>query len=233
VTHPDKSSSRGRNPKLDLVNYYLAVADGALRGVADRPMILKRFVKGIDAEAIFQKRAPRNDRTGSTSPSCVRDRERRPRRPCCTTRRSGVGGQPRLRGPQPASGARRDLDHPDELRIDLDPMPGVGWPQILDVAQVVAGPRGPRADGLAEDLGVARLPHLRPDRAAVAFRRCGWPPRRWPARSSAGHPELATSHWWKEDRRGCSSTSTRTRRTARWPRPIRCGRRRTPGCRCR
>lgn len=56
---------RGPVTKLDLVDYYLAVADGALRGVADRPMILKRFVKGITEEAIFQKRAPRSVRTGS------------------------------------------------------------------------------------------------------------------------------------------------------------------------
>ncbi len=70
ITHPDKVVFAELGvTKRDLMDYYVAVADGALRGVADRPMILKRFVKGIETEAVFQKRAPRSGPTSSTSPS--------------------------------------------------------------------------------------------------------------------------------------------------------------------
>ena len=124
--------------KLDLVNYYLAVADGALRGVARRPMILKRFVKGIAQEAIFQKRAPekRPDwidvaelkyASGTSAKEAVIDEA------------AGLVWAVSLGcidfNPHPVRAD--DLEHPDELRVDLDPMPGVEWPQILDVAAVV------------------------------------------------------------------------------------------------
>ena len=124
--------------KLDLVNYYLAVADGALRGVARRPMILKRFVKGIAQEAIFQKRAPekRPDwidvaelkyASGTSAKEAVIDEA------------AGLVWAVSLGcidfNPHPVRAD--DLEHPDELRVDLDPMPGVEWPQIVDVAIVV------------------------------------------------------------------------------------------------
>ena len=125
--------------KLDLVNYYLAVADGALRGVDGRPMVLKRFVKGIEAEAFFQKRAP----------------EKRPEWIDTATLHYASGNSAEevvVRdaaalawvvnlgcldlNPHPVRA--EDLDHPDELRVDLDPMPGVEWTQIVDVAFVTA-----------------------------------------------------------------------------------------------
>ena len=125
--------------KLDLVRYYLSVADGALRGVAGRPMVLKRFVKGIGEEAVFQKRAPakRPDwievvelhyASGrSAAEVVVRDD-------------AGLAWVVNLGcvdlNPHPV--LAEDLDRPDELRIDLDPMPGVDWPQIVEVALVVA-----------------------------------------------------------------------------------------------
>ena len=123
--------------KIDLVDYYLAVADGALRGVADRPMIPKRFVRGITEEAIFQKRAPEK------RPDWIDVAELRYARG--TSAKEAVVREPAGLvwavnlgcvdlNPHPVRSG--DLDHPDELRIDLDPMPGVGWPQILDVAQV-------------------------------------------------------------------------------------------------
>src|SRR6478609_9384351 len=93
--------------KMDLVSYYLAIADGALRGAGGRPMALKRFVDGITKEAFFQKRAPDN--------------------------RPDWLNVATLTFP---SGRAADLDHPDELRVDLDPVPGIEWAQIRDVALV-------------------------------------------------------------------------------------------------
>ncbi|MDQ1544116.1 MAG: bifunctional non-ous end joining protein LigD, partial [Actinomycetota bacterium] len=121
--------------KLDLVHYYLAVADGALRGVAGRPMVLKRFVKGIGQEAFFQKRAPEKRPAwietatlqyasgNSAEEVVVRD-------PAALAWVVNLGCLDL--NPQPVRA--EDLDHPDELRVDLDPMPGVEWKQIVDVA---------------------------------------------------------------------------------------------------
>ena len=121
--------------KLDLVNYYLAVADGALRGVARRPMILKRFVKGIAQEAIFQKRAPekRPDwidvaelkyASGTSAKEAVIDEA------------AGLVWAVGLGcidfNPHPVRAD--DLEHPDELRVDLDPGPGVPWADVCAVA---------------------------------------------------------------------------------------------------
>src|SRR3954463_6765840 len=139
VTNPDKVIFPvGGHTKLDLVEYYLTVADGALRGVRGRPMILKRFVKGIDEEAVWQKRAPakRPDwievaelkyRSGTSAAEIVvRDA-------------AGLAYVVNLGcvdlNPHPVRA--EDLDRPDELRIDLDPVPGVPWGQIVEVALVV------------------------------------------------------------------------------------------------
>ncbi|MBX6722145.1 MAG: DNA polymerase domain-containing protein, partial [Dactylosporangium sp.] len=141
----------GGHTKLDLIRYYLAVADGALRGVAGRPMILKRFVKGIDEEAFFQKRAPakrpdwievaelRYASGTSAEEVVVRDA-------------AGLAWVVNLGcvdlNPHPVRA--EDLDHPDELRIDLDPVPGVDWRQIVDVALV--------AKEVLEDHGLVAWP---------------------------------------------------------------------------
>src|SRR3979409_2261995 len=139
VTNPDKVVfPEAGVTKLDLIEYYLAVADGALRGVAGRPMILKRFVKGITEEAIFQKRAPekRPDwidvaelkyASGTSAKEAVIDDA------------AGLVWAVNLGcvdlNPHPVRAG--DLDHPDELRIDLDPVPGVVWEQIVEVGLVV------------------------------------------------------------------------------------------------
>src|SRR3954467_12331755 len=138
VTHPDKMLFPGPGlTKLDLVAYSLAVADGALRGVRGRPMILKRFVKGIDEEAFFQKRAPakRPDwievaelkYASGTSAEEVVVREA-----------AALAWVVNLGcvdlNPHPVRA--EDLDHPDELRIDLDPVPGIPYGQIVEVALV-------------------------------------------------------------------------------------------------
>ncbi|TXI44956.1 MAG: DNA polymerase domain-containing protein [Mycobacterium sp.] len=209
ISHPDKvvfPAVDGRGPvtKIDLVDYYLAVADGALRGVADRPMILKRFVKGITEEAIFQKRAPEK------RPDWIDVAELRYARG--TSAREAVVREPAGLvwavnlgcvdlNPHPVRSG--DLDHPDELRIDLDPMPGVGWPQILDVAQV--------AREVLEDHGLTAWPktsgsrgfhiyaRIAPRGACEQVRRAAETVAREVERRA---PELATSHWWKEDRQG-------------------------------
>mgnify|MGYP000927361788 FL=1 len=209
ISHPDKvvfPAVDGRGPvtKIDLVDYYLAVADGALRGVADRPMILKRFVKGITEEAIFQKRAPEK------RPDWIDVAELRYARG--TSAREAVVREPAGLvwavnlgcvdlNPHPVRSG--DLDHPDELRIDLDPMPGVGWPQILDVAQV--------AREVLEDHGLTAWPKTSGSRGFHIYARIAprWPFKqvRLAAETVAREverraPELATSHWWKEDRQG-------------------------------
>ncbi|MFD4422970.1 non-homologous end-joining DNA ligase [Agromyces sp. NPDC058484] len=188
--------------KLDLVNYYLAVADGALRGAAGRPMVLKRFVKGIDAEAFFQKRAP----------------EKRPEWIDTATLHYASGNSAEevvVRdaaalawvvnlgcidlNPHPVRA--EDLDHPDELRVDLDPMPGVGWGQIVDVALV--------ARDVLTDHGLVGWPKTSGSRGMhVSVRiepRWDYREVRLAAETLAREvenraPGLATARWWKEER---------------------------------
>src|SRR5262245_11221730 len=138
LTNPDKIFFPNTgHTKLDLVRYYLAVADGALRGVAGRPMALKRFVNGAGGEYFFQKRAP------ALRPEWIETVELR--FPSGRTAHEVVVRDPAQLAwvvnlgcidlnPHPVRA--HDLDHPDELRIDLDPVPGVAWPQIREVALV-------------------------------------------------------------------------------------------------
>jgi len=209
ITHPDKVVFPGLDgrvglTKLDLIHYYLAVADGALRGVAGRPMILKRFVKGIDQEAVFQKRAPekrpdwvdvaelRYARGTSAKEAVIHDA-------------AGLAWAINLGcvdlNPHPV--LADDLEHPDELRVDLDPMPGMSWPQIVDVAQV--------AREVLEDHGLTAWPKTSGSRGFHIYARIApcWSFRqvRLAAQAVAREverraPELATSRWWKEEREG-------------------------------
>jgi len=137
ITHPDKLyfSSQVRVTKLDLVRYYLAVAPGALTGIQDRPIVLKRFVNGAEGEAFYQKRAPssRPDwlRTVTLSFPSGRTAEE-----VVVDDAAGLAWIVNLGcielHPHPVRSA--DLDHPDELRIDLDPIPGVAWNDVCRVA---------------------------------------------------------------------------------------------------
>lgn len=205
ITNPDKMLFPDRGlTKLDLVQYYLAVAGGALRGVAGRPMILKRFVKGIGHEAFFQKRAPTNRpdwieiaelhyRSGTSAEEVVvRDA-------------AALAWVVNLGcvdlNPHPVLAA--DLDRPDELRIDLDPVPGVEWKQIVDVAQVVRE--------VLNDHGLTAWPKTSGSRGFHIYTRieAKWPyPKvRLAAETVAREvenraPDLATSKWWKEERQG-------------------------------
>jgi DNA ligase D-like protein (predicted polymerase) len=205
VSNPDKVwFPRSGHTKLDVVRYYRAVADGALRGVRGRPLVLKRYVHGVEAPFFFQKRAP--------------------------TRRPGWITTVRLDYPSgrfadevvvtdtaqllwtvnlgcvdlnPHAVRADDLDHPDELRVDLDPVPGVAWAQIRDVALVVRS--------VLDDVGLVGWPKTSGSRGIHVNCRIE---RRWTfdqvrraaeglAREVARRaPDLATARWWKEERHG-------------------------------
>ena len=209
ITHPDKvvfgaQGGAAARTKLDLVRYYLSVADGALRGVAGRPMILKRYVKGIAEEAVFQKRAPAN------RPDWVDVAELRYARGTSAAEAvvhdaAGLAWVINLGcvdlNPHPVLAG--DLDHPDELRIDLDPMPGVSWPDIVGVALV--------AREVLQDHGLVAWPKTSGSRGFHIYARIaprwGFRQVRLAAQTVAREverraPEAATSRWWKEERQG-------------------------------
>src|SRR5438132_8773035 len=137
VTHPDKLyfSKQTKLSKLDIVRYYLAVAPGALAGIQDRPIVLKRFVNGAEGEAFYQKRAPPERpawlRTVTLSFPSGRTAEE-----VVVDDAAGLAWIVNLGcielHPHPVRSG--DLDHPDELRIDLDPGPGVHWADVRRVA---------------------------------------------------------------------------------------------------
>ena len=205
ITHADRVVYPAAGyTKGDVVRYYLSVADGALQGVQGRPMILKRYVKGIDEEAFFQKRAP------DTRPDWIEVAELR-----YASRRSAAEVVVRDvaallwvvnlgcvdLNPHPVRA--EDLEHPDELRIDLDPVPGVAWPQIVEVALAVRD--------VLEEHGLTAWPKTSGSRGFHVYARIA-PVRPYSEVRRAAEavaceverrlPELATSRWWKEERQG-------------------------------
>ncbi|HEX2140715.1 MAG TPA: DNA polymerase domain-containing protein [Candidatus Limnocylindria bacterium] len=190
--------------KIDLVNYYLAVADGALRGVMDRPMALKRFVDGISAEAFFQKRAPKS------VPEFVRTVELsfpsgRTADEVVVSNRAALVWVVNLGcvdlNPHPVRAD--DLAQPDELRVDLDPGPGVAWDDVRRVAMVVRE--------VLSDHGLTGWPKTSGSRGIHVYarieRRWGFSDVRRAALALAREversaPEISTSKWWKEERLG-------------------------------
>jgi DNA ligase D-like protein (predicted polymerase) len=205
VSNPGKVFfPRTGHTKLDLVNYYLAVADGALRGAGGRPMALKRFVNGAEAEPFFQKRAP------SSRPDWIKTAELRfpsgrTADEVVLSDAAGLAWVVNLGcidlNPHPVLAA--DLDHPDELRVDLDPVPGVEWPQIVAVALVA---RSVLADfgltGWAKTSGSRGMhiyARISPSWSFTDVRRSAVAVAREIERRS---PDLATSKWWKEERHG-------------------------------
>ncbi len=205
VSNPDKVYfPRAGHTKLDLVRYFLAVADGALVGVRGRPMALKRFVDGAEKEPFFQKRAPDNRPdwmrvatltfpSGRTADELVVDEA------------AGLAWVANLGcldlNPHPVRA--EDLDHPDELRIDLDPVPGVPWSDVREVALVcrealeavglVGWPKTSGSRGIHINVRIEprwTYPEVR--RAALALARD----------VERRAPSIATSKWWKEERHG-------------------------------
>jgi bifunctional non-homologous end joining protein LigD len=205
VTNPDKVYFPGTgHTKLDLVNYYLAVAPGAVRGVAGRPMALKRFVNGADGEFFFQKRAP-TSRPGWTETVELRFPSGRTAEEIVVRDAAQLAWVVNLGcidlNPHPVRA--EDLDHPDELRVDLDPVPGVTWSQIRDVALLirevleafglVAWPKTSGSRGFHVYCRIEpRWTFTEVRRAAVALAR----------EVERQAPDLATSKWWKEERHG-------------------------------
>lgn len=205
ITHPDNLYfTQARISKLDLVRYYLSVAPGALAGIRDRPIVLKRFVNGAEADAFYQKRAPSQRpfwlRTVTLSFPSGRTAEE-----IVVDDAAGLAWIVNLGcielHPHPVRSG--NLEHPDELRIDLDPVPGVSWADVRRVAVEV--------QALLEDVGLRGWPktsgsrgmhvnvRIEPRwtfaevrRAAVAFSRA----------VERRAPTLASSKWWKEERHG-------------------------------
>jgi bifunctional non-homologous end joining protein LigD len=205
ITNPDKPLFPLLGyTKLDLVQYYLTVADGALRGVTGRPMILKRFVKGIDEEAFFQKRAP-SKRPDWIDVATLRYASGTTADEVVVRDAAALAWVINLGcvdlNPHPVQA--EDLDRPDELRIDLDPVPGVDWKQIVDVAFV--------AREVLEDHGLTAWPKTSGSRGFHVYARIEprWEYRkvRLAAETVAREvenraPEVATAKWWKEEREG-------------------------------
>ena len=206
VTHPDKPyfSRQTKVLKIDLVRYYLSVAPGALAGIRDRPIVLKRFVDGAEGQAFYQKRAPANRpawlRTVTLSFPSGRIAEE-----IVVDDAAGLAWIVNLGcielHPHPVRSG--DLDHPDELRVDLDPGPGVEWEDVRRVALEVKAlldemglrgwPKTSGSRGMHVNVRVEpRWTFSDVRRAAVALSR----------EIERRVPALASSKWWKEERHG-------------------------------
>jgi bifunctional non-homologous end joining protein LigD len=195
---------RTGHTKLDLVRYYLTVADGALRGVRGRPMALKRYVNGAEGEFFFQKRAPKSrpewlDTVVLSFPSGRTAEEVVVNHPAQLAWVINLGCIDLNPHPVRAD----DLDHPDELRVDLDPVRGVEWSQVREVALAT--------QGTLEDFGLTGWPKTSGSRGFHIYcrieRRWGFTEVRRAAVALAREverrvPELASSKWWKEERHG-------------------------------
>lgn len=205
VSSPDKPYfPAAGHTKLDLINYYIAVGEGAVRGIARRPIVLKRYVEGIDGDFFFQKRAPKSRPewietvslkfpSGRTAEEVVLDH------PAGLVWIANLGCIDLNPHPVRAD----DLDHPDELRMDLDPVPGVEWEQIRKVAFVTRE--------VLEDLDLVGWPktsgsrgihvnvRIHPEWGFGEVRRAALAIAREVERRA---PEIATSKWWKEERHG-------------------------------
>lgn len=206
VTHPGKLyfSKEAQVSKLDLVRYYLSVSPGALQGIRDRPIVLKRFVNGADGEAFYQKRAPTERpewlRTVTLSFPSGRTAEE-----LIVDDAAGLAWIVNLGcielHPHPVRSA--DLDHPDELRVDLDPGPGVSWTDVRLVALEIRA--------LLEEMGLEGWPktsgsrgihvnvRIEPRWTFTEVRRAALALSRAVERRV---PSLASSKWWKEERHG-------------------------------
>jgi DNA ligase D-like protein (predicted polymerase) len=190
--------------KLDVVRYYLAVAEGALRAAGGRPNVLVRYPNGIDGEFFYQKRAPQSrpdwiDVVTLRFPSGRTAEEVVPRDPAALAWMANLACLELHPHPVRAG----DLDHPDELRVDLDPVPGVRWDQVREVARIV--------HQVLDDFGLAGWPKTSGSRGIHVNVRID---RRWTfdqVRRAAlalareverRAPGVATSKWWKEERQG-------------------------------
>jgi DNA ligase D-like protein (predicted polymerase) len=205
ITNPDKVLFPGPgHTKRDLVHYYIAVAEGALRAAGGRPNVLVRYPNGIDGEFFYQKRAPsaRPDWVAVATLSFPSGRTAEEVVPTSAATLAWMANLACLElHPHPVRAS--DLDHPDELRIDLDPVPGVMWDQLRQVAGVVQAtladlslvgwPKTSGSRGMHINVRIEpRWSFHQVRRAALAFAR----------EVERRAPGLATSKWWKEERHG-------------------------------
>ncbi len=206
ISNPDKLyfSRDVRLSKLEVVKYYLSVASGAVHGIRDRPIVLKRFVDGAEKPPFYQKRAPENRpewlRTVTLSFPSGRTAEE-----VVVDDAAGLAWIVNLGSIElhPHAVRTNDLDHPDELRIDLDPIPGVEWDDVRRVAM--------ETKNLLEEMGLRGWPKTSGSRGMHVNARIQ---QRWTfteVRRAAlalsreierRAPKLATSKWWKEERHG-------------------------------
>jgi DNA ligase D len=205
LSNPDKVLFPGPgHTKRDLARYYLEVAEGALRGSGGRPNVLVRYPNGIGAEFFYQKRAPASrppwiEVVTLRFPSGRTAQEVVPRDPAALVWMANLACLELHPHPVRAE----DLDHPDELRVDLDPVPGVAWEQVREVAAVVRS--------VLKDLGLTGWPKTSGSRGMHIYvrivQRWGFGEVRRAALALAREverraPTLATSKWWKEERHG-------------------------------
>jgi DNA ligase D len=203
ITNPEKVFFPGCGAtKLDLARYYLAVGPGALRGVFERPTVLRRYPNGVGGPSFFQKRVPER-RPDWIETATVRFPSGREATELCPVDVAHLVWAANLGcidlNPWPVR--RDDLDHPDELRIDLDPQPGVGFPAVRELALEVGA--------LLSELGFLGFPKtsgsrgihinvpIRPEHGFTEVRRAALAAARELERR---RPDLATSAWWKEER---------------------------------
>jgi len=205
ITNPDKVFfPRTGHTKLDLVNYYLSVADGAVRGVDGRPMAMKRFVNGAESTPFFQKRAPESrpewiETVELSYPSGRTANEVVVRDAAQLAWVINLGCIDL--NPHPVRA--EDVDRPDELRVDLDPIRGVPWSHVRDVAMVTKQ--------VLDDFGLVGWPKTSGSRGFHVYSRIEprwtFPEVRRAAVALAREverraPDIATSKWWKEERHG-------------------------------
>ena len=205
ISNPDKLLfPKPRHTKLDLARYYVAVAEGALRGAGGRPNMLVRYPEGIEGEHFYQKRAPKSrppwiDVVELSFPSGRVAEEVVPRDAAALAWLANLACIELHPHPVRA----HDLEHPDELRVDLDPVPGIAWKQVQEVAAVsravlhdfnlVGWPKTSGSRGMHVCVRLERrwdFDEVR--RAALALAR----------EVESRAPKLATSKWWKEERHG-------------------------------
>ncbi len=206
VSHPEKTFfsglPAGQGRKIDLVEYYLAVGDGIVRALRERPTVLKRHPDGAEGEAIYQKRVPEK-RPPWLETATVHFPSGRSAAELCPVDVAHVAWAANLGTldfhPWPCR--RADTDHPDELRVDLDPMPGVGWAEVREVAAEV--------HQLCDELGLVSWPKTSGSKGLHIYVRIE---PRWDfgqvrrAVLALGReierrrPDLATVAWWKEQR---------------------------------
>ena len=204
ISHPDKVLFPAGHTKADLARYYVAVADGALRGAGGRPNMLVRYPNGIGSNFFYQKRAPQSrpdwvEVVELKFPSGRSAQEVVPRDAAALVWLANLG----CLELHPHAVRAEDLDHPDELRVDLDPVRGVTWPQVRTVAGLV--------HEVLDELELAGWPKTSGKRGLHVYVRIE---PRWTfdeVRRAAlalareveqRAPKLATSKWWKEERRG-------------------------------